>query len=87
MWGLDALRGGIGEDEVPVEAREGRNGFGAIGYGGPCPPPGQTDRYRFELYALSEHLDVSEGATVEELQRAMSDVVLDQTELVGICSR
>ncbi len=32
--------------------RSGPNDFGRVGYGGPCPPPGQTHRYRFELSAV-----------------------------------
>jgi Raf kinase inhibitor-like YbhB/YbcL family protein len=30
----------------------GRNDFGRTGYGGPCPPAGQTHHYRFRLAAL-----------------------------------
>ena len=33
------------------KARQGKNDFGKIGYGGPCPPSG-THRYFFRLYAL-----------------------------------
>jgi len=32
--------------------RGARNDFGRPGYGGPCPPAGQTHRYRFQLTAL-----------------------------------
>ena len=32
----------------------GRNDFGRVGYGGPCPPAGQMHDYRFELSALGE---------------------------------
>ena len=32
--------------------RAARNTFGEAGYGGPCPPPGQTHRYLFVLDAL-----------------------------------
>jgi hypothetical protein len=87
IWGLDPSRGGIGEDEVPTPARQGRNGFGDVGYGGPCPPRGDPHRYVFHAYALSDPLDVSGGATVEELERAMADIVLDDAELVGTYRR
>jgi Raf kinase inhibitor-like YbhB/YbcL family protein len=31
---------------------QGVNDFGAVGYGGPCPPPGAVHHYLFTLYAL-----------------------------------
>jgi Raf kinase inhibitor-like YbhB/YbcL family protein len=31
----------------------GRNDFGRLGYGGPCPPRGQPHRYRFRLTAIA----------------------------------
>ncbi len=52
--------------DIPVERRslaaalppaspsvkQGVNDFGAVGYGGPCPPPGAVHHYIFTLYAL-----------------------------------
>jgi phosphatidylethanolamine-binding protein (PEBP) family uncharacterized protein len=35
--------------------RSSRNDFGRVGYSGPCPPAGQTHRYRFRLVALGTH--------------------------------
>ena len=32
---------------------QGYNTWGNIGYGGPSPPPGQTHKYLFNVYALS----------------------------------
>src|SRR5204862_8324511 len=47
-WGIDPGVGGLAEGEAPP--RQGRNGFGNIGYGGPCPPPGHgKHHYRFRL--------------------------------------
>jgi len=43
---------------IPPAARVGRahrNDFGRVGYGGPCPPLGETHRYRFQLLALDAH--------------------------------
>src|SRR5947209_15816159 len=31
---------------------EGKNDFGTLGWGGPCPPPGQLHHYVFQLDAL-----------------------------------
>src|SRR5439155_1221624 len=37
-WGLPPEAGRLGKGEVPPS--QGRNGFGAVGYRGPCPPSG-----------------------------------------------
>jgi Raf kinase inhibitor-like YbhB/YbcL family protein len=48
-----ALPQGIGTS--PDAPAQGRNDFGRVGWGGPCPPSG-THRYRFTLYALAAPL-------------------------------
>lgn len=63
-------------------ARQGKNDFKRIGYGGPCPPPGKPHRYFFKLYALDAKLDLR-GASRNELESAMKGHVLAQTELMG----
>jgi Raf kinase inhibitor-like YbhB/YbcL family protein len=68
-------------------ARQGRNDFKRIGYGGPCPPPGKPHRYFFKLYALDTKLDVKAGASRNELERAMKGHVLSQTKLMGTYGR
>ncbi len=62
---------------------QGRNGFGKLGYGGPCPPPGKPHRYFFRVFALDVTLAVKPGADREELERAMQGHVLAQGELMG----
>lgn len=64
----------------------GTNDFGTKKYGGPCPPSG-THHYHFKLYALDSMLDVSVGATKEDLLDAMQGHVLAQTELIGLYAR
>jgi Raf kinase inhibitor-like YbhB/YbcL family protein len=44
--------------------RSGRNDFGHAGYGGPCPPSGETHRYRFRLFAVGVHGRVLAAATL-----------------------
>jgi Raf kinase inhibitor-like YbhB/YbcL family protein len=50
---------------LPEGAVEGRTDFGAPGYGGACPPPGDAPhRYVFTLFALKETgLPLDEGAS------------------------
>jgi phosphatidylethanolamine-binding protein (PEBP) family uncharacterized protein len=52
-WYLTGLPGGLRGLLVATRAgRPHRNDFGSTGYGGPCPPAGQSHRYLFELDAL-----------------------------------
>lgn len=71
------------QEQLSSGARQGRNDFGKIGYGGPCPPPGKPHRYFFKLYALDTKLNLEPGATKAELERAMKSHVLAQAELIG----
>ena len=68
-------------------ARQGRNDFRRVGYGGPCPPRGPAHRYFFRAYALNAMLDVTPGGTASELRSAMEGHVLGQAELIGTYGR
>jgi Raf kinase inhibitor-like YbhB/YbcL family protein len=50
---------------LPNGSAQGNTDFGAPGYGGPCPPPGdKPHRYIFSLYALDvDKIDVPASAT------------------------
>jgi Raf kinase inhibitor-like YbhB/YbcL family protein len=67
-------------------AVQGRNGFGKIGYGGPCPPSG-THRYVFHLYALDMLLSLQAGASEGDALQAMKGHILADGELTGLYSR
>ncbi|MGB7845419.1 MAG: YbhB/YbcL family Raf kinase inhibitor-like protein [Candidatus Acidiferrum sp.] len=68
-------------------SRQGRNDFGKIGYGGPCPPPGKPHRYYFKLYALDAKLNLKPGATKKEVESAMQGHILAHAECMGRYSR
>jgi Raf kinase inhibitor-like YbhB/YbcL family protein len=70
-------------DELPNGGRQGRNDFRKIGYGGPCPPPGQPHRYYFKLYAVDTVLNLKPGAGKQEVEQALQGHVLGQTDLMG----
>jgi len=71
------------QEQLSSGARQGRNDFGKIGYGGPCPPPGKPHRYFFKLYALDAKLGLKADATKADVERAMKGHILAQAELVG----
>ena len=80
-----SLPAGIPADpELPDGSRHGKNSFGLLGYGGPCPPGGQTHQYVFSLYALDIVLQLDAGLTKEQLLEAIEGHILDQGTLTGV---
>lgn len=49
---------------------EGPNDFGKLGYGGPCPPPGRSHRYEFDLYAFPSTPSLPDHPTVADIRAA-----------------
>lgn len=68
-------------------AKQGKNDFGKLGYGGPAPPRGKPHRYLFKLYALDTSLDLKEGATKQDVERAMKGHLLEEVRLMGTYGR
>ena len=64
-------------------AKQGRNDFGKVGYGGPCPPPGKPHRYSFRLYALAKPTGLKPGADKASVQRVVGGQVLGKAQLNG----
>ena len=63
--------------------RQGRNDFGRIGYGGPCPPSG-NHHYRFTLYALAAPLGLPGHPGGAAIRAALGGAtVLGKATLVG----
>lgn len=64
-------------------ARQGKNDFNRLGYGGPCPPKGSPHRYFFKVYALDIEVDLVPGATKSELLQSIDGHILAQGQLMG----
>ncbi len=81
------------EEDVPANAtlasgaRQGKNDFGKVGYGGPAPPRGKPHRYFFKLYALDTVLTLPAGATQAQVAAAMQGHVLAEGQLMGTYQR
>jgi Raf kinase inhibitor-like YbhB/YbcL family protein len=71
---------------LEVDARQGKNDFGKIGYGGPC-PPGGTHRYFFRLYALDTKLEPDSSATRANVLQLMKGHILAEGRLMGKYAR
>jgi len=74
-------------NELANGALQGKNGFGTIGYGGPCPPPGPAHHYRFTIYALDQTLDLMEGASRKQVIDAITGHILARGQLTGMYQR
>ncbi len=78
------LTEGVPKDEqISNGARQGKNDFRRVGYGGPCPPPGAAHRYFFKLYALDAKLNLKAGASKADVEKAMAGHILAQASLMG----
>jgi Raf kinase inhibitor-like YbhB/YbcL family protein len=88
IWGLPpnstTLPEAVATSKVlPSQARQGKNDFSKIGYGGPCPPPGKPHRYFFRIYALDVVPGLEAGASRADLLRAMEGHIVAEGHLMG----
>ncbi len=92
LYGLPAVaqalpEGVLGLGQLVDGGRQGRNDFGDLGYGGPCPPPGSPHHYIFTLYALDAKLNLPVGATRARIEAAMQGHILAIGRLIGLFER
>lgn len=60
----------IGQGSIPSNAMQGRNSFGKVGYGPPCPPKGDhAHRYVFSVYAVPHRAPYGPGADLTAVRR------------------
>jgi len=85
VWNIPPNTTGFSKGEN-ITFQQGKNDFGKLDYGGPCPPSG-THRYYFKLYALDTMLNLETGVTKKHLEDAMSGHIIEKVELMGTYSR
>jgi Raf kinase inhibitor-like YbhB/YbcL family protein len=72
------------QDSLPNGIRQGLNGFGKLGYYGPCPPHGErAHRYRFRLFALRELPEFLPRLSRDALLDTIRGLIIETAELVG----
>ncbi len=84
IYNIDPSRQNIEFGKTPEEAETGRNDFGNVGYGGPCPPQAEAHKYNFKVYALKTKLAIEGNATRTEVERAMQGMIIAQGGFSGI---
>ena len=83
-WALPPGPVDVPAGRLPAGARQGTNGFGHPGWGGPCPPKGdRPHRYIFTVLALQRAVSLAPGASRGELVKAVSGHVSAEGVLVG----
>ena len=83
----ELAEGASQQGAMPHGSAEGMNNFGRSGYGGPCPPYGNSHHYVFRVYALDRVLDLSAGATRKQVDAAMRGHVVAQGQIIRIYQR
>ncbi|HEX6487972.1 MAG TPA: YbhB/YbcL family Raf kinase inhibitor-like protein [Candidatus Dormibacteraeota bacterium] len=72
---------------LSAQATQGRNDFGGIGYGGLCPPRGQTHIYLLLIYAVEADPTLPAGLNRAQLEARFKDNVIGMGQLEGTFSR
>jgi Raf kinase inhibitor-like YbhB/YbcL family protein len=75
------------QNELANGTLQGKNDFGTIGYGGPCPPLGSAHHYRFTIFALAQPLDLMAGASRKQVIDAITGHILAWGQLIGMYQR
>ena len=64
------------------------NDYGEIGYGGPCPPPGNPHRYILSVYALSvSEIKVDRKTNPQIVSQYIKKYALDVASVMGLYKR
>lgn len=61
--------------------------FGKPGWGGPCPPKGETHHYNFTLYFLKDKIKISESATPGMVAHELKEKSIGSTEAASFYKR
>ena len=84
LFDIPAERSSLAEGDHTIGVA-GKNDFGRVGYGGPCPPRGHgPHRYFFTLYALDmASLKLKAGADRGYVEAALRGHILAQAQYLG----
>jgi Raf kinase inhibitor-like YbhB/YbcL family protein len=86
-FGIDPGETGMAEGAEGLDLAQGENDMGEIGYGGPCPPEGETHDYVFRLLAVDAESGLDDGASRDDVLAAVEGHVLGEAILTAPYSR
>lgn len=82
------LAPGVPKDKLTLRLKQARNGSKHIGWTGPCPAVGSSERVRFRAFALKQPLGLSPTATGGDVLQAVKGfVTIEEAELQATYSR
>lgn len=86
---LDRGAGDASKNLLPAGTVQGNTDFGAPGYGGPCPPPGDTPHhYLFTVFALNtDRLDLPAGASPAYVGYNLNGHAIAKAKLTALYGR
>jgi Raf kinase inhibitor-like YbhB/YbcL family protein len=88
IGGLDPAEIALAEGDVPAGSIQALNFFGDVGYGGPCPPPGdEAHVYRLTAYALNQQLELADGDAATEFLATIATISIASTDVTGLYQR
>jgi Raf kinase inhibitor-like YbhB/YbcL family protein len=90
VYGISGNATSLPEGGIPQGAVEGRNDFGKVGYGGPCPPAGDPGhRYLFVVYGLRIGMSgsIPPGAGVDQVLETVRCCIQAKGTLQGTYDR
>lgn len=80
---IDGTTADLVEGAHPEGSVEAINTSGKADYQPPCPPKGQVHRYRFTVYALSQRLQLQQGAELNEALNQIAKHTIARGRLTG----
>jgi Raf kinase inhibitor-like YbhB/YbcL family protein len=87
--GLPANAGDVSAHLAPAGSVQSRTDYGSLGYGGPCPPPGdKPHRYIFTLFALDvAKLQLDETASAALVGYNLNAHAIDKARMTVLFGR
>lgn len=88
VYRVSARASGTGAGRPPPGSAQGRNSFGRLGYGGPCPPTGErAHRYVFSIDALDDDPKLPAGASPAAVRAEIAAHAIAAGVLTGVYRR